>query len=605
MDKTAYINMDITSCYWSDVIQFFGRFYSDSQVEQSLQNTLSSLFSSLSNFNPNCLKVSDDDIMKKKLNFAVSELIKVGGKKAVDSEDVCGMNLLRHVLYNCQKPDGWWLDRDREGPFDSTTIIKVIEVGGKELLLKEDQDGNNALHDACKYVAGVEVITKMIEVGGRDLLMKKNRFDMNPHHEACGFGANVDVITKLIQEGGEEILTYVDELEMNVLQHACDKWGGIEVLTKLITVGGKELVRHKAKNGMNSLHYACNSGSDITVVLQMIEVGGQDLIMETDDKLMTSLHHTVVGNNCHNVFSKLIELGGRELLLKRDLYGKNALYYYIESRKFDVEFAKQLIGVGGEELLIQSDGRYQNLLQSLIFEIIDGYDDDSKEKYFEITSFLIDKGIKYSIGGEFGIGGLFEGFPEHFMQHPFWLSWERNFIPSLQQSFTAQPNDPNNNTVPILQAAIIHKAPLFAITSTLAELNCVNIKDSSNRYPLDVGIEYGLTWHKGVKNIAEKVAETQGRPLLNVCAEHGLQWENGMSTIMSKIDISAFDTKDDSSGLFPFMLAAMGQTTDLNSLFKMTKKSVHLVKLYDYGDVVKSSSLKRKRTEEVAEIEEV
>ena len=161
------------------------------------------------------------------------------------------------------------------------------------------------------------------------------------------------------------------------------------------------------------------------------------------------------------------------------------------------------------------------------------------------------------------------------------------------------------NKIPVPHAATRHKAPTDVIKSTLEDLDCVNNTDRSNHYPLDVSIEYWLKWDEVMKDIAEVFASDQGRPLLNVCAEHGLQWENGMSTIMSEIDISAFDTKDDSSGLFPFMLAAMGQTTDLNSLFKMTKKSVHLVKLYDYGDVVKSSSLKRKRTEEVAEIEEV
>ena len=605
MDKTTYINMDISGYCWSDVLRFLGRFYSDSQVENSLETTLSSLFSSSSNIPPNSLNVSNDEIVKKKMNFVVTELIKIGGKKAVFSKDKSKMNLLQYLLCHCHKPVDWWIDIEGDDPYDTTTILRVIEVGGKELLLEEDGGRNNALHYACDYLAGIEVVTKMIEVGGRDLLMKKNCDGMNPHHEACGFGANVDVITKLIQEGGEDILTLVDDNKMNVLQHACDKNAGIEVIKKLITVGGKELIWNKDKYGMNGIHFACNRGSGIDVVLEMIKVGGQDLIMEEDHSMRTSLHHTALRYGNHDVISKLLELGGKELLLKIDIERKNALHYYIESEKFDVDLAKQLIGIGGEELLIQPYGQHENLLESFILNRIDAYDVDYTKKYLDITAFLINKGMHYSIGGEFGIGGLFQGDHEYYIPYTFWLHWYDNVIPSLQRVLAAQQNDANNNTVPILQAAIIHKAPIHVIQSTLDELDCVNITDSSNRYPLDVSIEHKFNWDEGMEDIAEAFAWTQGRPLLHVCAEHGLQWKNGMSTLISDIDISAFDTKDDSSGLFPFMLAAMGQTNDIDSLFELTKKSLHLVKLYDCCDLDQSSSLKRKRSEEVAEIEEV
>ena len=49
------------------------------------------------------------------------------------------------------------------------------------------------------------------------------------------------------------------------------------------------------------------------------------------------------------------------------------------------------------------------------------------------------------------------------------------------------------------QQAIIHKAPTHVIKTTLQHLDCVNITDSLNHYPLDVSIKYGLKWDEGMK----------------------------------------------------------------------------------------------------------
>ena len=108
--------------------------------------------------------------------------------------------------------------------------------------------------------------------------------------------------------------------------------------------------------------------------------------------------------------------------------------------------------------------------------------------------------------------------------------------------------------------------------------------------------------------VAATTRDRYGRLPLFIALENGYflgLCKGGVIERLLSADQSSFTIRDESTGLFPFMLAAMTQTIDLDSLFKITMKSINVVKLYDYCNIDKSSSLKRKRTEEMAEIEDV
>ena len=58
-------------------------------------------------------------------------------------------------------------------------IFKMIEIGGKEMVMETDYYGYTTLERAClcnNENALVEIISKLLEVGGRELLMTKGRF---------------------------------------------------------------------------------------------------------------------------------------------------------------------------------------------------------------------------------------------------------------------------------------------------------------------------------------------------------------------------------------------------------------------------------------------
>ena len=77
-------------------------------------------------------------------------------------------------------------------------LNKLIEVGGRDLLILEDDEYEaTALHDALEYNASVDVISELIEVGGRDLVMVKNINEWTALHDAII--CNASVVNKLIE----------------------------------------------------------------------------------------------------------------------------------------------------------------------------------------------------------------------------------------------------------------------------------------------------------------------------------------------------------------------------------------------------------------------
>ena len=51
-------------------------------------------------------------------------------------------------------------------------VSKLLDVGGRELVMNEEYDGCTALHSACKNKnLSVEVVSKLLKVGGRELLV--------------------------------------------------------------------------------------------------------------------------------------------------------------------------------------------------------------------------------------------------------------------------------------------------------------------------------------------------------------------------------------------------------------------------------------------------
>ena len=88
-------------------------------------------------------------------------------------------------------------------------ISKLIDMdGGRDLImtLKERWSEQTVLHCACcNGNISMNVISKLLEVGGRELLMMKNRFGFTALHNACrNKKISMGIISKLLEVGGRE-----------------------------------------------------------------------------------------------------------------------------------------------------------------------------------------------------------------------------------------------------------------------------------------------------------------------------------------------------------------------------------------------------------------
>ena len=249
-------------------------------------------------------------------------------------------------------------------------------------------------HGRCK-----KIIFKLIELGGRELVMMKSSHGENVLKKACeSKNASLDIISKLIEVGGRELLVRVNENSTGetALHKACwNEYFTLEGIIKLIEAGGKELVMMSTHYcEYTALHYACMSGNTLLdVISKLIEVGGKELVMATSKDGETALHFVCKKTNSSpDVVSKLIEIGGRELLMANDRNEQSALHIFFTKRN-------------SPGLLSQFSNNH--------FE----------QNIITFTS-LLKECIIAGIGGESGIGGLFN-VTSQLVQHRIYEKWDQ------------------------------------------------------------------------------------------------------------------------------------------------------------------------------------
>ena len=410
-------------------------------------------------------------------------------------------------------------------------LLKLIEIGGRELVIEKDGLGVTSLHCACSYNASIEVVSKLIEIGGEDLVIQKDEDGLTSLHRACRNNAAIEVVSKLIEIGTRELLIEKDNYGSTALHRACDDEGqaSVAIVLKLVMIGGRELVTEKNILGYTALHCACRNYASIEVMSKLIEIGGRELVMEKDEDGLTALHHAC---GSIEIVSKLIEIGGRELLVERNANGHIALFHSYFSRA--------------------------NFFPP--------------RPYDDSFTLMVKEGIMAHVGGEFGIGGIFNCVDSNDDQAQILNEWE-NFAPSLQAAINTTHHQYQQHP-PILHAAILAGAPKRIITDIINRFEwCFLTEDSLDRYPINVAIEKELAWQDGMEEVIDATAIAQQRPIITIAAQYGLKWNNHMSELAESNLNEVVNERDNETGLTLFMLAAMGDVYDLNSIYGMRKMS--------------------------------
>jgi hypothetical protein len=154
-------------------------------------------------------------------------------------------------------------------------IIKaMLDIGGKEFVMKKDDNDVTALHLACGVAASYNIIKMLIEVGGKDLVMAKSKYGntalqvlymrINPHTKAA------EKIKLMLQVGDANLLLSTKNIfGKTPLEIATDK-GASNIIKKLLTLQKVDL-----ENKVEA------QGAEISLLAKQKEKGEKDNIHES------------------------------------------------------------------------------------------------------------------------------------------------------------------------------------------------------------------------------------------------------------------------------------------------------------------------------------
>ena len=427
----------------------------------------------------------------------------------------------------------------------------------------------------------MEVIDNESDELVQQLLMSRNERSETALHCACKCNLPIEIVSKLIEKGGRELLLMKCARSKTALYYACKQaWqfnDSLEIVNALIDAGGNELVMQKTHEEETALFDAIIHDAPMEVISRLLEVGDEDLLFQTNNGGRNVLH-VVSGWTSPDTIRELIRLGGKELVMAKSTtaFGVTALDQICMNADISIDIISTLIDIGGKELVMMRRGEH---FVTVWFECV--YMEEPEERrlpehtqrlklLFRALASPNENDDEDSIY-EFGIGTLYGNFDSIGRQ-----AWDEVWVPALQEVHQQYPN------ALLLHAAIIHDSKPFVIQdfTTKFDDSILLVKDSHNRYPIDVAVEKSLPWEDGMKEIFEKFTSIQQDTVQNkllVAIRHGVKWDQGLKYILkeSKVHVSHVDKI---TNLYPFMLAASEEKCDLDSLFNLIQANPHLVK---------------------------
>ena len=454
-------------------------------------------------------------------------------------------------------------------------ILKLIDIGGTDMVMIDES--RSALHWTCmdSNISNYNAISKLLEIGGKELVLIKDREGETALHWALrNKNLSIDVISKLLEVGGKELVLVDNKKGETALHCACQNRNIlVATVSKLLEVGGKELVMMLCEYNKTALQYACENNSiSADITSRLLEIGGKELLMMKSRIHSTALHYACKNENIPiGIISQLLELGGKELVIVKTRSHTTALHCACMKENRSIDVISKLLRVGGKELLlVKKNKRYDILLFHCFF--FNRFSSSRNNIFDDAFAFILKECILANIGGEFGIGGLFN-YARQEIQDRIYEKWQQ-LSPVL---YSLMMSSLERQRPPLLHAAILAKAPLHVIQDIINKFdNTLSQVDSFNRTPIEVASDECLSWTEGLQDILEATAslsQHKGCSRIYTAAKYGLKWDNHMKELTQERSESMVTVHDSATGLRLFMVAAMGSRNDLSSIYAMMKTS--------------------------------
>ena len=204
-------------------------------------------------------------------------------------------------------------------------------------------------------------------------------------------------------------------------------------------------------------------------------------------------------------------------------------------------------------------------------------------KVFEI---LLEQGIASGAFNEYEIGGLFstitigtkeQSVIDALLSKP-GMTWDE-IVQSIQNVMFKVTS--GTNALPLVHGAIMCQS--FANgDKTLKDLiqsfpYSVFVPDHEGILPIIVAKEHQVKWKNGMKEIVETLANVMPgkRNTIHICTLYGLSLDCGVKQMIDT-NSSCLSIVDKYTGLYPFMLAAAGSSSNLDSIYYMIRSRLDI-----------------------------
>jgi hypothetical protein len=162
------------------------------------------------------------------------------------------------------------------------SYLEATEMDRKRLsssVRSKNDDGETALHIACRKRAPYDIIKSLIDIGGYKLVTDADSFGGSlPLHYCCRYGAEISVIRLLIYIGGKETVYTEDVIGNLPLHWALSKNASFDIIKFLVGLGGQSTVRATNNIGWNALQAAANFNTNLKTIKLLCDVGGIEAI---------------------------------------------------------------------------------------------------------------------------------------------------------------------------------------------------------------------------------------------------------------------------------------------------------------------------------------
>ena len=208
-------------------------------------------------------------------------------------------------------------------------IKKVVEVGGRQLIMKKCPSGWNGLCTAYFCDAPTEVTDLLFDFGGIELLMEKNNSGSTVLERVILMKSNDEnLISKIINIGGRQLINARNDFGLTIIELVLrTRPRNCKVIMEtIVNIAGKDIIIQTNEQKMNALHFACLYNASTDIIELFLRVGGHEKILMQEDNFGST--PLLLLPSYDNIWSirLLLQEGGKDLVMKHDHAGFNILH---------------------------------------------------------------------------------------------------------------------------------------------------------------------------------------------------------------------------------------------------------------------------------------